>query len=291
MDKLKLMRTFMLAVEEGSLAQAARALGISKAAASKQLIELESELNTQLINRTTRMLKLTEIGESYYESVKAVFSAVREAESVVTQSLDKPSGTLRIASHRYFGERFIINHIKEFLSLYPDLKIDIELADRFPDIEREDFDVLCGVSHEGPEHLVRKRIKTIRHVLCASPEYIAEFGMPESPDDLKQFHYITHSFRKPDTILSFKNDKEIFLDYVIRLNDAQAMLQCALQGLGFIKIFNYFVDEHIRQGRLIEILKEYSEPPKSLYIFYKQQKFLPNKIRVFIDFLTKKLDS
>lgn len=290
MDKLKHMKTFMLAVEEGSIAHAARKLRISKAAASKQLIDLETELNTQLLHRTTRMLKLTDTGQLFYESLKNVFAAVYEAESIVTQTHDKPVGVLRIASHRHFGERFIIHHLKEFSELYPDLKMDIELADRFPDIEKENFDVLCGISHEGPDHLVRKKIATIRHVLCASPAYIAAHGLPKTPDELKRHRYITHSFRNPDSILTFKNGKEVYLDFSIRLNDAKAMLTCALQGLGVINIFNYFVDEYIKNGELVEILKDYQAPPKPLYIFYQQQRFLPNKIRLFIDFLCKKVN-
>ncbi len=290
MNKLKFMQTFMLTVEEGSITQAARRLGISKAAVSKQLIDFESQLNTQLIHRTTRILKLTDTGQSFYESIKNVFSAVAEAESVVLHTHDKPIGTLRVASHRHFGERFIINYLKEFMTLYPDLKFDIELADRFPDIEKENFDILCGIGHEGPDHLVRKKIAAIRQILCASPEFIAKYGMPKTPVDLKKLPYITHSFRNPDNVLLFKNTKEINLDSIIRLNDAQAMLTCALQGLGFIKIFNYFVDKHIKNGELIEILKDYREPPKSLYIFYQQHKFLPNKIRVFIDFICKKVN-
>jgi DNA-binding transcriptional LysR family regulator len=289
MDKLKFLKTFMVTVEEGSITQAARRLGISKAAASKQLIELESHLNTQLLNRTTRLLKLTDTGQAFYESSKNIFSAVAEAESMAMQTHDKPIGILKILSHRHFGERFIIKHLKEFTTIYPDLKLDIELADRFPDLDKEDFDVLCGIGHDGPEHLVRKKIMTIRHVLCVSPEYIAQFGLPKTPEDLKKHRYITHSFRSPDNCLSFKNNKEIFLDFIIRVNDAQAMLTCALQGIGFIKIFNYFVDEHIKNGKLIEILKAYREPPKSIHIFYKQQKFLPNKIRFFLDFLYKKV--
>lgn len=290
MDKLKHMRTFMLIVEEGSIAKAAQQLGISKAAASKQLNDLENIMNTQLLLRTTRTLQLTDTGQLFYESLKNVFAAVNEAESIVTQMHDKPIGTLRIASHRHFGERFIINNLREFHDLHPELKLDIELADRFPNLEKENFDVLCGIGHEGPDHLVRKRIATIHHILCASPDYLEKCGHPKTPDDLKKHHHITHSFRSPDNILLFKNNKEIYLDYNIRVNDAQAMLKCALQGLGFIKIFNYFITEHLRSGSLIEILKDYREPPKPLYIFYRQQKFTPTKIRTFIDFLTKKVN-
>lgn len=291
MDKLKHMKTFMLVVESGSIVQAAHQLGISKAAASKQLIDLEENLNAQLLHRTTRKLKLTDTGQLFYESLKRVFSAVLEAESIVTNLNNKPIGTLRVASHRHFGEKYIVSNIKEFMLLYPDLKLDIELADRFPNMEKENFDLLCGIGHEGPDHLVRKKIATIHHILCASPQYLAEFGVPTSPEDLKKHRFITHSFRNPDNVLLFKNNKEIYLDFSIRLNDAQAMLKCTLEGLGFIKIFNYFVEEHIKNGRLIEILKEYREPAKSLYIFYRQQKFLPLKIRLFIDFICRKINT
>lgn len=290
MDKLKYMKTFMLVVEEGSIVKAAEQQRISKAAASKQLIDLENNLRTQLLNRTTRKLKLTDTGQLFYEALKQVFSAVNEAESIVTQIHNKPVGTLRIATHRYFGERFIISNIKEFTTLYPDLKIDIELGDRFPDMEKENFDVLCGGWYDGPDHLVRKKIADNRHILCASPEYLSEFGTPKNPDDLKKHRFITHSFRKPDNILMFKNNKEIYLDYDIRVNDSQAMLKCALQGVGIVKIFSYFVNDHLKNGQLIELLKEYRDPIKPLYIFYKQQKFLPIKIRLFIDFLCKVID-
>lgn len=289
MDKLRFMKTFMLAIEEGSISQAARRLGISKAAASKQLIDLENNLNTQLLDRTMRKLKLTDTGASFYESLKNVFSAVAEAESVVMHNHANPVGTLKIASHRYFGERFIISYMNEFTALYPDLKLDIELADRFPDIDKENIDILCGIGHEGPDHLVRKKIATTRHVLCATPEFIAKHGMPETPDDLKNYPYITHSFRQPDNVITFKNNKEVHQDCVIRLNDSQAMLKCALQGLGFIKIYNYFVDEYFKTGQMVEILKGYRQPSKSLYIFYQPKKFLPNKIRVFIDFVSGKV--
>jgi DNA-binding transcriptional LysR family regulator len=291
MDKLKHMKAFMLAVEEGSIVKAAAQLGITKAAASKQLIDLENNLNTQLLYRTTRMLKLTDIGRLYYESLKNVFTAVADAEAIVAHIHQKPIGTLKISSHRHFGEKYIVSHIKEFMTLYPELKIDLDLADRFPDLEKENIDVLCGVGQDGPDHLVRKKISSVHHVLCASPDYLHKFGIPKIVKDLKKHRYITHSFRCPDNILTFKNNKELYLDFHIRVNDAQTMLQLALQGLGFIKIYNYFVEDYIKCDKLVEILNEHREPSRPIYLFYQQQKFLPTKIRLFIDFICKKINS
>ncbi len=289
MDKLKVMKTFKLIAEEGSIARASAKLGITKAAASKQLIDLESAIQTQLFTRTTRKLKLTELGQLYYESSRKILLEVEEAESLIKQSHQNPVGTLKITSHRHFGEKYILSHLKEFITLYPNLKIDLELADRFPDLEKENIDILCGPGIEGPDNLIRKKIASIFHILCASPDYINEFGLPKTPDDLKKHRYITHSFRNPDNLLVFNNKKEIYVDYQIRLNDAKAMLQCALQGLGIVKIYNYFVDDHIKEGRLVEILQEYREPQKSIYIFYQQHKFPQQKVRVFLDFIFKKI--
>lgn len=290
MDKLKYMKTFALIAKTGSIVRAATLLGISKAAVSKQLIELEHSVNTQLFHRTTRRLQLTEIGKLFNESLKDVFSAVEEAEAVVGSIQTKPKGTLKIASHRYFGEKYIINNIAEFTSLYPDLRLDIDLSDRFPDMEAEGIHVLCGIGHAGPEHLVRKKLMTTRRVLCATPEYLERFGTPKKPEDLKHHRYITHSFRRSDDVIEFINGRDVYVEYAYRLNDSQAMLSCALAGLGFLSIFDYFVESHLKSGRMIEILKDHRSITQPIYVFYRQYKFLPLKIRVFIDFLCKKVE-
>jgi DNA-binding transcriptional LysR family regulator len=291
MNKLKTMKTFMLVVEEGSIALAAKILGITKAAASKQLIDLETNLNTQLISRTTRTHRLTDTGRLFYESLKKVFAALDEAESIVDDSYQQPIGTLRITSNRHFGEKYIVSNLREFSFLYPDLKIDLELSDRFPDLEKENIDILCGVEYEGHDDYVRKKIFSAYHILCASPEYLGNFGIPKKPEDLKRHRYITHSSRNPSNLLAFPNNKEIHLDFHLRLNDARIMLECALAGLGIIKIFNYHTEEAIKSGKLVEILKSFREPEKEIYIYYQQQKFLPKKIRLFLDFLYKKVST
>lgn len=285
MTKLKSMKVFSLAIEQGSIVRAAKLLNISKAAASKHIIDLENNLNAQLLQRTTRSLKLTEVGALYYDSVKKIFLAIHDSESIVEKIHEKPIGTLRITSHRYFGEKYIVNHLKKFIDRYPTLKIDFELADRFPDLVKENIDILCGVGHEGPDHLVRRKISSAYHILCASPEYLSKYGTPKIPDDIKSHQYITHSFRNPDNLLTFNNGKEINIDYSLRVNDSQAMMRFALQGLGIIRIHNYIAEQSINDGKLIEILKKYREPEKSIYVFYQKQNIIQTKVRLFLDFL------
>jgi len=288
MNQLKQMQAFKLIVEEGSIVGAAALMGITKAAASKQLIELENRLNVQLLTRTTRSHKLTDTGKLFYESIKKVFIALEEVESILDESTLQPSGLLKITSNRHFGEKYIVNNLKEFISLYPDLKIDLELADRFPDLEKENIDILCGIETDGPDHYVRKKIFSAYHIFCASPAYLKRFGCPKKPDDLKNHRYITHASRN-DNILSFADNREIMLDFHLRFSDARTMLDSALQGLGIIKIFNYHVKEAILEGSLVEILKPYREPEKTIYIYYQHHKFLQKKIRIFLDFLYSKI--
>jgi len=202
----------------------------------------------------------------------------------------QPSGLLKIASNRHFGEKYIINNLKDFISQYPDLKIDLELTDRFPDLERENIDILCGIEADGPDHYVRRKIFSAFHVFCASPDYLKQFGLPKKPEDLKNHRYITHACRD-DNILTFPDDREIMLDFHLRFSDEKTMLDSALQGMGIIKIFSYHVNEAIKEGKLVEILTSYRQPAKPIYIYYQTHKFLQKKIRFFLDFLYSKIQS
>jgi DNA-binding transcriptional LysR family regulator len=288
MDKLKLMQTFKVIVEEGSIIQAAKKLGITKAAASKHLIELESNLNASLLIRSTRTQKLTEVGSEYYHSLRKIFTAIAETENNIFKSQEKPSGTLRITSHRYFGQQYIAPYLEEFCELYPQLRIDLELAERFPNLEQEEIDILFGIGYEGYDSLVRKKIASAYPILCASPLYLQKFGLPKRIEDLKSHRYITHSIREQDKI-TYKNIN-IYLEPQTRLNDAQAMVQYAIKGLGIVKLHDYLVNEHIKNGELVEILAEFREPIKSIYVFYQKQNIIQPKIRCFLDFVYQKMN-
>ncbi|HAU2103196.1 TPA: LysR family transcriptional regulator, partial [Legionella pneumophila] len=169
----------------------------------------------------------------------------------------------------------------------PKLQIKIELAERFPDLAQESIDVLFGVSMEGPPELVRKRVSATRYVLCASPDYLANNGIPKIPSDLAKHRYITHSMRNPDNLVTFKGDEQIYVEPVLWLNDSRALCECAMLGMGIIKLHEYIVAEALQDGRLIEILPEFQEPHLSVYLYYQASRYLQPKIRRFIDFFTK----
>lgn len=286
MSKFERIATFISVVEEHGFAAAARKKEVSTAAISRQVSALEEELGTQLLHRTTRKLSLTEIGKEYYQQCKKVVDGFQEAEMAIAESKSEATGMLQVMANRYFAIHFLLPKLPEFTLQNPQLQINLQLAERVPNLEEEGIDILFGLSIEGSPELVRRRIASTRYVLCASPEYLKKHGAPKTPHDLSKHHYITHSGRKPDNVVMLKNEMEIQVNPHLRLNDSFAMCLCAREGMGIINVHDYMVTDALKTGQLIEVLKEYQEPQKNVYLFYRQSRYLQSKIRRFIDFYT-----
>lgn len=284
MSKFERISGFISVVEENGFAAAARKKGVSTAAISRQITALEHELHVQLLNRTTRQLSLTEIGKAYYQQCKKVLKELQEAESAITKSRNEATGTLHIMANRYFAITYLVPKLSEFMNLNPQAQVHFQLAERFPNLEKEGIDILFGVSIEGSDELVHRRVTSTRYVLCASPNYLAKYGIPKQPSELIKHKYITHSIRKPNDIISFKEGKEIHVNPSLHLNDSYAMRECALRDMGIVNLHDYMVADAIKEGQLIEILREYQESDKNVYLYYQQSRYLQPKIRRFIDF-------
>lgn len=285
------MKTFVLTSDLGSLAAAARALGISPAAVSKKLTKLEEELGIQLLLRSTRRLELTEVGINYCQQCRRILEEVEAAATLVSDIKIVPNGVLKVVSGRHFAASYVVPHMKEFLLRYPRVELNLELAERIPDLNAEAIDVLIGMSISATGDAIQKRIATTFYSLCASPGYLKKFGVPIEPSDLKNHRYIAHSMRKPDNELLFNDKETITVSPYIRVNDAQTMLNFALEGLGIVKLHHYVVKSHLEQGSLQEILTSFSHSDIPIYVAYLQRRFIASKVRCFIDFISEKMNS
>lgn len=288
MPDLSLIETFVLTSDLGSLAAVARKLGISPAAISKQLTKLEEELGLQLLMRSTRRVELTEVGTNYCLQCRRILEEVEAAAALVSQVKEIPSGNLKIVSGRHFAISYIVPHMKEFLFRYPKIELNLELAERVPDLNLEAIDVLIGMSISAAGDAIQKRIATTSYSFCASPAYLKQFGIPKKPRDLKDHRYITHSMRKPDNELFFGDKEIIKVAPYIRVNDTQTMLNFALEGLGIVKLHHYIVKEYLEKGSLQELLGSYSDTDTPIYVAYPQRRFISSKVRCFIDFVIEK---
>lgn len=278
---------FIAVVEQNSFAAAARQLSVSTAAISRQVARLETDLHVQLLYRTTRRVSLTEMGAEYYQQCKKALEGLAEAERTITASQVVATGTLSITSSRYFALQYLLPRLPTFMTQNPQLEIKLELAERFPDLEKENIDLIFGMSMPESLDLVRKSVASTRYVLCASPQYFKKYPPPKTPEDLRHHHYLTHSMRRPDHVILFKNNREVTVRPFLRINDSQALRDCAIQGMGVVQLHDYMVSDALKDGRLIELLKDFSPSPQPVYLYYQQSRYLQPKIRLFIDFYTK----
>lgn len=289
MTDLNAMNLFVLAVEHRSLAAVARNLGISSAAVSKQLTKMEKDLGVQLLIRSTRRLELTEIGRNYYIQCQRVLEEAAEAQALISQMRSVPSGSLYVLSARHFAASYIVPNVESFLTEYPKIHLNLELGERIPDLQSERVDVVIGMSVSASGDVIQRKITNTSYVYCASSKYLESFGTPNKPEDLKKHRYITHSMRRPDDIVEFDGGKSVTVQPYIRVNDAQSMLKFALGGLGIVKLHRYVVQKYLEAGDLHELFIAESKKEIPIYVAYLQRRFLPSKIRCFIDFFVAKM--
>lgn len=289
MSKFDRIATFVSVFSEGSFAAAARKSGISTAAISKQVSLLEEELGFTLLQRSTRKLFLTEAGALYFEQAKKLLSDMAAMDSMALEMRKEPLGTLKVASQRYFAENYILPYLADFLKCYPKIRLQLELLERFADLEKEGIDMLIGMSRAPSLNVKQKTIGYTNYVLCASPKYLKSFGVPRKPHDLQKTHrYINHILRTPVHLTKFKDEQELYIEPYLLLNDTRAMRECALNGIGIVKLHRYVVEDALSEGKLLELLAEYNEPKQPIYVSYLPHKHVPPRIRVFMDYFIQR---
>ena len=279
------IKTFIKVVERNNFSAAARDMELTVAAVSKHVSQLETELNVQLMSRTTRKLTLTDIGHQYYLQCKNVLRAIDKADAVISQTQDEPNGTLRVKSERYFAERCIIPKLKDYMEAYPKVQIDFSSGERVPDLVKEKFDIVFGRSLQQTDNIIEKTITTTHFSLCASPAYIEKHGCPKTPRDLINHQYLSHSTRIPNDLLQFGKHGHVYIMPTMLINDSEALLKMALEDMGFVKLQHYVVADAIDKGLLVEILNDYKSLNIPINVFYQPEKLLQTKVKTFIDFI------
>lgn len=283
------IRTFVHVVEMNNFSRAAKALNLTVAAVSKHVSQLEAELGIELLQRTTRKLVLTEIGHQYYLQCKNIMHAIDTAESIVKQTQDEPSGILTVHCEPYFADRYVVPKLPEFQKKYPKVNIDLYITDSGQTTIDEKIDLFFGKSAQQIPAFSQKVISKTHFTLCASPKYLEKKGTPQKPKDLLQHDYLSHSRRQPVNCIKFEHGEQVFIEPRLLLNDSNSLLACALNDMGFVKLQHYVVAESIKQGKLVELLTQYPNPPISLSVFYQPEKILQTKVKAFINHICEDL--
>ena len=291
MDKFQEMSSFVAVVEAGSFVGAADALGLSKAAVSRHVAELEQRLGARLLQRTTRRLSLTDDGQLFLARAKDMLAAVDEAESEIRSRSGEPSGRLRINAPLTFGVLHLAPLWGRFAQAYPKVSLDIELSDRVVDLVEEGYDLAVRITNLPNSQLVSRQLASTRMVACASPQYLAEHGTPAQPADLAQHNVISYSYWSAGNEWTFHapDNSPIVVRTQARIhaNNGDTCRAAALDHQGIILQPDFLVAEDLRRGDLVELMPAYRAMTLGIHAVYPSRKHLPIKTRRLIDFLVE----
>lgn len=287
MDSFGAIPVFVAVVESGGFSPAARVLGISKSAVSKRITQLESDLGVKLLHRTTRQLSLTEAGEHFFEHAVIANTAARDAEDAVSQLQGDPKGKLRINTPMSFGRLHLAPLIPEFLKRYPEISIDMVMDDRIMDIVREGYDVAIRAGDLPDSSLIARKLAPLKNVLCCSPDYLKKNKKPSSIAELADHNCLVFTYSQDVKEWTFQLDNQIYTVEVTgnyQVNNSEALREALINGLGIGRLPTFVAGPDLKSGKLVSLFDEYRMPDKTIYAVFPERKYLPAKVRAFLDF-------
>lgn len=284
-------RVFREAAEQDSFAEAGRRLGLSPAAVSKNIAELETHLGIRLFHRTTRRKALTEEGRVYLDHVARGLDALAAADEALGLSQAAPAGLLRVSAPMTVAMTWLSARIPEFLRRHPALRLDLRLDDRRVDIVGEGFDLaIRGSDRLEDSSLVARRLTDMAHVLCAAPAYLQARGVPASPVALKGHECVRFSLSGHADVWTFRKGartEQVSVESRYSVSSSLAVCDALRAGFGLSLVPRPYVERDLREGRLQAVLADWRMVTTTLYAVYPSRRHLAPKIRVFLDFLAE----
>lgn len=289
------MQIFTSVVDSGSFSESARRLGLSQPSISRQVNTLEEYLGVRLLQRSTRSLGLTEAGRIYYEKAQKIQYEVIEAYESIRGFKDKPSGILKISAPYVWTESLIAPHLNQFILRYPEIKLDIECNDNIQDIIEDQLDITLRVGTLKDSSNISVPLAKIRMVMCATPAYIKENGMPRTPLDLQNHNCIQYKGYNRLVITKGSTSQNITISGTITTNMVSVIISSIQQHIGLSVVPDLLVKPLLNSGELINLMPEAEIsiedlPITGIYALYSNRKHLPAKVRVFLDYFRSKLN-
>lgn len=291
MDRLECNRMLIAVIEQGSFAKAAEQRLTSVAQASKLIARLENELGVQLLHRSTRSVRTTEIGHAYYLQIKQLVAEFDELETSVKNQSQTPSGRIKISAPHSFGVHQLSHALVEFAQLYPEIELDVSFTDRVVNVIDEGFDVAIRIGFLKDSNLIARHLLDIHIMLVAAPQYLENRCLPEQPIDLLQHQcIIDRNFKEPElwrfeATRQPEQQESVQIQGRIHFANTEACHTAALAGLGICRIPAFICGESLQTQKLIRLMPNYQIKSSGLYAVYPPSRHLANKVRRLIDFL------
>jgi DNA-binding transcriptional LysR family regulator len=292
MDRLEAMSVVLAVAEGGSLSEAARRLKAPLATVSRKVSDLEAHLQTKLFNRSSRALVLTDAGQSYVAATKRILADVAEAERAASGEYSTPRGELILSAPVTLGRILLLPILGEFLKAFPLVDVQLGLQDRAVNLLEEHVDVALRIGVLADSSLIAVRVGEIQRVTCASPAYLKARGVPMSPEELRNHDCVSYSPLVPARLWTFKRDG---LDISVPVHsramvgNLESACDAARAGIGITMAFSYSVAASVKDGTMITLLDGYQPPPLPVSLVYSSGRFMPIKLRAFLDFAVPQL--
>ena len=294
MNRLLAMELFVSTVREGSFSAAGRRAGLSPASVLRYIDDLEAQLGVQLFNRSTRHLGLTEAGKIFFQRSEQVLHGIEDAEAAALALQSAPRGTLRVHSRTLFGIRVLSPLIPPFQKHYPELKVELRLSERRAQLREQEFDVDFQIAAPKDPSLMQRRLLRSERILVASPAYVSRMPRLRSPDDLTAHNCLTYWMGPDDVVWKFmrKNRlREIVVPSSFSSNNGIILCDLAVRGHGIALLDDYTVADELKGKRLVRLMPGFSVTnstfDEGIYATFLQSSYLPEKIRVFVDYMAE----
>jgi DNA-binding transcriptional LysR family regulator len=293
MDKLANMQAFEAVGRTGSFAEAARQLNVTNSVVSKRIKDLEEHLGIQLLIRTTRKVTPTDTGYSYLEHVRRIIDEIEEVEALVQERRETAIGTIKLAAPLSFGMQYLGPAISEYLKTHPNVTIKTYLSDRHVSLVDEGYDLSIRTGPLEDSNLVAKKLLQCRRVVCASPDYLKQFGRPRNPADLRNHNCLSYLNVNDGKAWPYEEDNKRKWQSVtgnFQSDNGDLLHEAALSGCGITLLPTFIVGDSIRDGKLEVVLEDYEESDFNVYAVYQHTRHLSVKIRTLIDHLGDTLE-
>jgi len=289
MNEFSQIKTFVALVESRSISKAAEKMDIAVSAVSRRLKELESNLGVQLVQRTTRKMHITEAGDKFYRRCGRLLDDLEEAKQEASNTATALSGTLKIATPLSFGVAHLSPAIAAFMHLHPQIKIELDMSDRRIDLVEEGLDLAIRIGTLEDSSLMARKLASVRHVVCASPDFLNSYGRPRTPQDLSALPALCYGNLSQPGIWHYRdkdnNASNVKVPMRMRATNGDALVEAAVAGLGILCEPSFIVHGAVERGLLTPVLRDYQWYAMNIYAVYPQTKHVPARVRAFIDFL------
>ncbi len=286
------MLLFAQVVNSGSFTAAARKLGMPKSTLSRRISNLESKMDSRLLHRTTRSLRLTDIGAEFYTHCVRVVDEAREAERLIHLNQDEPRGLLRVTGPIEWGNNYIGALVSEYLQHHPEVRLELILTNRFVDLVAEGFDLALRAGHLEDSSMIARRLGESRMLLCAAPAYLEQHGAPQNPEQLREHICLAYPGGDGRTTLQFSSSNslsQVEINGRLVANSVTTLRDATIAGLGITALPSSLCRDALDQRLLLPIMQEWQLPVDGIYAVYPSPRHLTLKVRSFIDFIAERL--